>query len=89
MVELEIDGATCDRRLVTSQCGRRRRASDPDGRSAVRAAQSGRGVSGVYGRREKVVRAHTSGSYPAAGGNAAWMAGASKAEHSRVCIAGE
>eukprot|EP00965_Chrysotila_dentata_P162098 5353011-Pleurochrysis_carterae.AAC.1 len=61
---------------------------DPDGRSTVRAAQLGRGMSGVYGRRMDLKCAHTSGTHPAVGENAAWKAGASKAEHSGVCTAG-
>eukprot|EP00965_Chrysotila_dentata_P033204 1105875-Pleurochrysis_carterae.AAC.1 len=90
MVELEIESATCDRWLGTSQCGRCRRASGPDGRSAARAAPLERGMAGVCGREENVMRAHTSGTQPAVGGNAArWMAVALKAVHSVVCTAGQ
>eukprot|EP00965_Chrysotila_dentata_P024849 823830-Pleurochrysis_carterae.AAC.2 len=40
-----------------------------------------REASGVYGRTKYLSGAHTSGTYPAVGEDAAWKAGASKAEH--------
>eukprot|EP00965_Chrysotila_dentata_P095966 3170981-Pleurochrysis_carterae.AAC.1 len=68
--------------MATARRGRRRSASDPGGHRTVRAAQLRRGASGVYGRRKNLKSAHTSGTYPAVGEDAAWTAGASRAEHS-------
>eukprot|EP00965_Chrysotila_dentata_P121776 4025603-Pleurochrysis_carterae.AAC.1 len=59
-------------RFVPSGCGRR--VSVLDGHQQERSARPGREISGVYGRGLHRRRAHTSGSYPAVGEHAGWLA---------------
>eukprot|EP00965_Chrysotila_dentata_P036710 1221999-Pleurochrysis_carterae.AAC.1 len=74
--------ATWSRWLRYALRGDGQRSSDHDGRRRARAALPGCEISGVFGRRTYLRRAHTSGGYPAVGGKALWMEVTPRIEHS-------